>query len=581
MEGRNMAFCMKCGAQMTDSDKFCMQCGSPRTEQPVVEVPVTEPVVEAPVMEPVEEASVAESSIVDTPVVESAEEAPTTEPEVEEKVQPEPQVMEIPSAEENIQPVFQTEPPAQPVFQPETPAQPVFQAEIPAQPVFQGEVPAQPVFSAIPQEPKKKSKGPIIAIISAAVVALIGIIVAIVLLLMPSVEELDLSKYITVEYDGYDSIGTAEVYLDKTKLLIGILDAQGEDTKSVSSSKLSLSLNALINSIEIEISSPDSALDSLSNGDKITVTVKYDELLMEKNDLEFINAKKEYTVKGLVELEEIDPFEDVTVEFSGTSPNGYANYSIGSDIDCVRWATMEFDNNSGLRNGDVVTLSIDPASVDNAVKEGYKFAVTSKEYTVEGLNYYYESLDQISDEHMAEFKEKADKEIEDEISWLYNMAMTDIQNIGTYFAKAEDYPSNSYIIFVYTATLTSEDGKFPTSQIYIPVKVSGMLVEDGELDYISAFSEGYMSIEGLYTSVRGYVSGDVMYTESIMNLIDDDYEITASDDMPEFKETTDENILKQSTQAPTTEGETTPTTEGENPSTEGESTTPAAAEGSN
>ncbi|MBQ2744101.1 MAG: zinc-ribbon domain-containing protein [Lachnospiraceae bacterium] len=577
-----MAFCMKCGAQMTDSDKFCMQCGSPRTEQPVVEVPVTEPVVEAPVMEPVveapvmepvveapviepvEEASVAESSIVDTPVVESAEEAPTTEPEVEEMVQPEPQVMEIPSAEENIQPVFQTE----------TPAQPVFQAEIPAQPVFQGEVPAQPVFSAIPQEPKKKSKGPIIAIISAAVVALIGIIVAIVLLLMPSVEELDLSKYITVEYDGYDSTGTADVYLDKTKLLIGILDAQGEDTKSVSSSKLSLSLNALINSIEIEVSSVDNSLDSLSNGDKIIVTVKYDELLMEENDLEFTNAKKEYTVKGLVELEEIDPFEDVTVEFSGTSPNGYANYSRGSDIDCVRWATMEFDNNSDLRNGDVVTLSIDPASVDNAVKEGYKFAVTSKEYTVEGLDYYYESLDQISDEHMAEFKEKADKEIEDEISWLYNMAMTDIQNIGTYFAKAEDYPSNSYIIFVYTATLTSEDGKFPTSQIYIPVKVSGMLVEDGELDYISAFSEGYMSIEGSYTSVRGYVSGDVMYTESIMNLIDDDYEITASDDMPEFKETTDENILKQSTQAPTTEGETTPTTEGE-------STTPAAAEGSN
>lgn len=448
------------------------------------------------------------------------------------------------------------------VIEPEMPAQPAYQAEIPGQPVYQAEMPMQSVYSPIPQGPQKKSKGPIIAIISAAVVAIAAIVVAIILLLQPSVAEIDLSKYVKITYDGYDTTGTATVDIDETKLLIDILKAQGEDTNT---NIISFSMKALLNSIQIE----KNYYENLSNGDKISITIKYDQLLMEENDVEFSNATKDYEVKDLVELIEVDPFEDITVQFSGTSPEGYARVINESDINCVRWANTEFDKNNELKNGDTVTLRISPDSVNYAVSEGYKFTATSKDYVVEGLSYYYESMDEISDEHMAEYKEEADRVIEEAVDWMYDAEVSDIKVLGTYFAKSTVYPSNNMVIFVYTATLKSTEGAFDPTTIYIPVSMRVTCVEDGKLGNLYGGTHGYMDTEVGYDTFYGYVSGDIMYTEYILDeLPDNDYEVIATEGMPEFKETTDENRLPAPSQPSTGDESSTETPSTEIPSTE-------------
>lgn len=547
-----MANCINCGAELLKDSKFCIKCGTPTAVQPVEEQSSMKPQeveYEQPTMEP-----------------QGVEyEQPTVEPQGVEYEQPEIEPQGFQTAYSDFetpeiapaQSSFETPEIAPAQFGAEQPQQnlgavPTYQSQsayepiAPVQPAYQAIPNSQQVFSNIPQEPKKSKKGPIIAFVSIAVVAIAAIVVALVMLLTPNVAEIDLTKYITVEYEGTDSVGTAVVTYDKTRLLIDILREQGEDPSDAASSKLSLSMNALMNSIEFEVSQSD----NLSNGDKITVTVKYDSLLMEENNIDFTKNSKDYTVEKLVELIEIDPFEDITVEFYGTSPNGYVSTSNSSDIDCVRWAYFEFDVDEGLRNGDTVTLRIDEDDVDSAVSDGYKFTATSKEYTVEGLDYYYEAAWQISDEHMEAYRKEADEEIEYEISWLYNAVLEDVKCIGSYFAKSTEHDTNNKLIFVYTATVSSTEGEFAAAQIYIPIVVSGMLVEDGKVEYMNASSRGGISVEGRFSTIVGYVSGDVMYTELILGELGEEYEVTASDDLPQFKETTDENVLPAATDEP-------------------------------
>ncbi len=520
-----MAFCIKCGASMADDSKFCMMCGTPRDVQPVMEAPVMEaPVMEAPVVEaPVMEAPVMEAPVVEAPVMEA--------PAVEESVakvavslskESQPEV-----AQQGFAPAQSGVP--QPSF---VPVQSAPQQAYSTQSAYQQQ------YSSVPNGPRKSKKGPIIAIISAAVLAVVAIVVALILILGGGTVEVDLSKYVKIEYSGYDETGNAYVYLDESKLLVDILKAQGEDVTSTN--KVSFSMKALMNSIELE----QTNFENLTNGEKITITVKYDTLLMEDNDIEFKNGTKEYTVEGLAELMEVDPFEDITIKLSGTSPNGYVYYNNGSDIDCVRWSSFEFDKDDELKNGDTITLRVKPDSIEYALEKGYKYTATSKDYKVEGLDFYYESMAEISQEHMKQYEDEASLKFDNSMEWISYAEISDKKLLGTYFAKYDGYASNNIIVFVYTATLTSTEGNFDTTTIYVPVYLKVGCIKDGKLDYIYAYTDGYISTEQGYGSYTGYISGDLMYTEFIINFLSKNkYEVTASEGMPEFKEVTGQNIL--------------------------------------
>ena len=575
---------------------------APVMEAPVMEVPVMEaPVMEAPVMEaPVMETPVMEAPVMEVPVMEApVMEAPVMETPVMEAPVMEVPVMETPVIEEPAVKVslIKEEQPQMPQFgfvpQPEMPQgsfvpQPEMPQSsfVPQPEMSQGSfMPQQQLYNTTQQPSngtqngqRKKKKGPIIALISIGLLAIAAIVIAVILIFGGKTAEIDLSKYVVVECDGNDTEGTAYVYVDEEKLLVDILKAQGED--ATTTNKVSFSMKALINSIDVE----QREYTDLSNDQKISVTVKYDKLLMEENDVEFKNATKEYTIKGLKELIEIDPFEYVTLDFNGTSPNGYVYYDIESDIDCVKWAAMEFNKDDNLKNGDTITLRVKQIAIDNAVNNGYKFTVTSKDYKVEGLNYYYASLDEISDEHMKVYDQVAKETFDDAISWVSSIQYSDVKVIGKYFATSSVYPSNNMIIYVYTATATSPEGNFDPTTIYMPVSMKVSCVENGKLGNVWGSTDGFMSSEIGYCSAYGYVSGDLMYTEYIVkNLKDNNYEVVASKDMPQFNELQDD--VKNELPAPGQTGGETETPTGEDTSTEQptdgsgeETTTPSESE---
>lgn len=132
--------------------------------------------------------------------------------------------------------------------------------------------------------------------------------------------------------------------------------------------------------------------ENLSNGDKITVTANYSEENA-NNELVIIeNNKKEFTVSGLQEPIEIDPYEKLTITYTGASP--YIKVAVDSTkCDFIVNQYIQFDiEDKYLRNGDTFTVT---AVYNEYESEEYGFIVKtdSKTYTVKNQPEYVTSLD--------------------------------------------------------------------------------------------------------------------------------------------------------------------------------------------
>ncbi len=404
-------------------------------------------------------------------------------------------------------------------------------------------VPQQPVYGQAPvQKQKKPVNVKLIVIISAAVFAVIAVIVAVVVFMNIKKRTINLDKYITIEYDGYETIGTAYASLDETKLLEAVMHAQGKksvsdvyDLLSVGNSRYYENLYDLFDSIEVEAE----PIEGLSNGDTVTVTVTYDSSLMKKNKVRFKKTTKTFTVEGLEEVTEVNPFDDISLTFNGTSPNGYVYYDNSSDIDEVRWATFEFDKDDALANGDTITLTVSDDSIEYAIENGYKFTETSKEYTVEGLEAYVTSTDELTDDVLKLLKADAEEEIEDAYYWYDDdVALSDIKYQGYYLLVNKDldtYYNINALFTVYTATLTSLDNEFETQTVYLAVELDDILLKsDGSVDHnYSVQIVGDITVPGHYYTLDGCLNAADMYG-AIVTYNEDSYDSYTSDELPDY-----------------------------------------------
>ena len=163
---------------------------------------------------------------------------------------------------------------------------------------------------------------------------------------------------------------------------------------------------------------------ALSDGDK--------ELLEELFGVKIkFGEPKEFTVEGLEEPEEIDPFEGVEVTFSGIAPNGEATLDASNGPESCQ-SLYELDPQEGLSNGDTVTLYLDRDDVNEYLTENYGVVVseTSKTYTVEGLASYAASLDEIPEETAESMRKQSEDVIRAEIARRQGVTLNELTHVG-------------------------------------------------------------------------------------------------------------------------------------------------------
>lgn len=410
--------------------------------------------------------------------------------------------------------------------------------------------------------------------------AVIALIVVAVIISNNAKHTLNLEKYVQIEYEGYESVGTAKVQLDRDKIQRDFKDIF--KTSGKASSKSSYKFNKkdfypddyddlddlydmakeyaegydyddydddddevyeFINDCIQYTVSKDSGL---SNGDEIIVKFKYNEVKAEeKYGIKLKGEEYKAIVSGLEEVRILAPLDDVAVEFTGISPNGRAevpNYYVEAE---GHEFYVECRPRDGLKNGDKVTVSIS-GGVDNVqLAENYGFIVaeTEKVLTVSGLGEYVQTIDSIPDAMLDDMKSQGTDYLVAYAAkrWDSKVTLNGLNYKGCYLLtrKQDSWGNNNILYLLFSANVSYDnvsdnvDAHY-SYDYYTYVAYRDVVVNpDGsyQVDYNNCDTAGsncrheFVYTDGRYDRTdsyyfNGYESMDTMYTDCITKNID-------------------------------------------------------------
>lgn len=235
---------------------------------------------------------------------------------------------------------------------------------------------------------------------------------------------IDVSKYMTLSADGYNTVGKLNISFDTEKLekdygkqIATRFKKQMKNLKDDTFGLSSLTAS-LYDGYEADLFAETCATGSadktkgLSNGDVVTYT--WDDNSDEAEEAFGVKVKYTditYTVSGLASVNTFDAFDGVDVEFSGISPDGRATVNSLPTAAEAQGLYYTLDENSGLSNGDTVTLTVHSNRDDFSDcidKYGAMPQATEKTFTVEGLNEYVTSAETLSDSVLVSLQNQAE-----------------------------------------------------------------------------------------------------------------------------------------------------------------------------
>ena len=271
-----------------------------------------------------------------------------------------------------------------------------------------------------------------------AVIVMILLVAGFLYLKMRKIR-IPLNDYVQIRTEGIDTIGKAEYIFDAEAFL-----KDYRETVRFRGGKANTKIGEYANAAEALLTiCVHGALDKtedLSNGDTVSFLWDCDDLLAAEDYHCILQYSTiEHTVKGLAEAETFDPFAGVTVDFSGTSPNGNASIRFTSDEEIYHSLEYSLSKTEGLMNGEKIRILVaapDGKEVEETTLRAFGMIPSSleKEVQVEGLLTYVETLSQIPDLRIQEFQAKAEEifQAEEVPTWNAGAMLLSRQFLGSY-----------------------------------------------------------------------------------------------------------------------------------------------------
>ena len=285
---------------------------------------------------------------------------------------------------------------------------------------------------------------------------------------------IDVSKYMTLSADGYNTVGKLNIDFDTDKLeqdygkqITTRFKKQMKNLKDDTYGLSSLTAS-LYDGYEADLFAETCATGSadktknLSNGDVVTYT--WDDNSDEAEEAFGVKVKYTditYTVSGLASVNTFDAFDGVDVEFSGISPDGRATVNSLPTAAEAQGLYYTLDENSGLSNGDTVTLTVHSNRDDFSDcidKYGAMPQATEKTFTVEGLNEYVTSADTLSDSVLVSLQNQAEDVFKSYAAQRFSNGQTfkGMTYLGNYILTPKDKDSwgdKDRIVLAYQVTV--------------------------------------------------------------------------------------------------------------------------------
>lgn len=296
---------------------------------------------------------------------------------------------------------------------------------------------------------KDKKKFGIVCGAAAAVLLLIIILIA------TAKPTIDLNKFATVEFKGYNTVGTATLKLDRD----GLKKKYGDKIKlkNINDTEYALLLGFGSTSSDILMSAADAKLDNkknLKNGDKVVLTWSGNKKSLEKAfGVKLKLNDKKFTVKDLKEVGKFDPFDGLAVEFSGLDGQGTAtvNKTNASEKSHAKDISYSFSESTKLTNGGKVTVKIsNTEDLDYYIsKFGEIPTVTEKEFTVSGLSGYLTSANDINKDDLEKIKKQSEDVFKAQYANKNECSVNKLTYLGNYFLSSKDDKKHSFMNSLY------------------------------------------------------------------------------------------------------------------------------------
>ena len=274
---------------------------------------------------------------------------------------------------------------------------------------------------------------------------------------------IDPNDYLEVKYDGLDTAARASFTVDYEQMVkdnlkaFGIKDEDDDHDIERAASKLQKYLGGELDKTK-----------QLSNGD--TITFEWDDDKVEKLEKKYkIKLKvedKSIIVKDLEEAKEFDPFEYITLEYSGVGPDAYAKIKVDSDFP-VSYNYFKVTPSSGLSNGDKVKVTFGSSSSDTdyikeeCFEEGYLPTLFEKEFKVDGVQSYISKIDDVEKASYDRMDKYARSEFDKLVKTWEKKKLQDIELVGVNLYTPKDknaYWGKNALCFVYKVTTNKPEG---------------------------------------------------------------------------------------------------------------------------
>lgn len=291
----------------------------------------------------------------------------------------------------------------------------------------------------------------------------------------------DLSQFIEITSEGYEGYG---------RIKANINPVHREDYRTITFKENAPKINAtgsensaltfLIENLELKLSKTE----NICNGDVITYEVVFNNLCDQIVDCQFENIRGTYTVSGLPEVTEYDPFENLTVKVEGVAPFVYVDYNVEKTY--ISRNSYVPDVTSGLKNGDIVTFKFQ-AEADELedIKKcyGQDINVFEKEYVVENMPEYVFSPEDLTNDMYEMMKKNALEYIEQNLS-EEKESLDELEYAGDIFYKIKEYSHNekavNLVLVIYKANKTIDSKEY---SFYYPITYRNVMINNGELEY--------------------------------------------------------------------------------------------------
>ena len=407
--------------------------------------------------------------------------------------------------------------------------------------------PAQPYNDGYQQNVSGQAAGPKVSGKVIAVIAVVAVIAIAAVVFVKNIKPTVYMKdYLSISFEGYDTRGQARItfdtdafaakYEDQIKYK-GVMDSDMRRYLMNGGSLCEAMLDECV----------DGSLDKdtmLSNGDQVTFTWDIDtELAETKYNVKLLGEDQTITVTGLTSVVEVDPFENIEIQYSGISPYGSVsdiiNHSDNKYLDNVYYYT---DTSGYLSNGDEVKIIAECYDSENYMLEQYGVAFSRMEntYTVDGLGSYVTELEQISDDALNSMKKQSEDVLKAYVAnrWAEEESLQGMEYLGSYLLtpKTQDTRPENQLILVYKVTAKDslpEYGISDTFDYYYTTAFEKLIaMPDGTVsvdltDYSTSYDQfqrkvyyGTNSYQYNSYYYNGYETFDTMLNKNVTSKID-------------------------------------------------------------